>query len=328
MKVLVTGGAGYIGSHTVRALVAQGHEVKVLDNLVYGHEEAIVDPEVELVVGDLGDPECVNALFERFAPEAVLHFAAYAYVGESVTDPLKYYQNNTASPIVLLSTMQKYGCKRFIFSSTCATYGVPDLVPIVESEKQAPINPYGQSKLMLEKILIDCDHAWGLKSVFLRYFNASGASLDGKIGELHDPETHLIPRVLMAIRGEIEKLDVYGADYDTPDGTCIRDYIHVVDLASAHVASLDFLVRENRSDFFNLGSGDGISVKEILDAAERVSGKSVPVEYGPRREGDPPALIANASKALEVLGWKTEKSDVDTILKSAWEWSEHHFNRA
>lgn len=327
MNVLVTGGAGYIGSHTVRALVAEGHEVKVLDNLVYGHREAIVDSGVELVEGDLGDAGCVEELFSRFAPDAVLHFAAYAYVGESVTDPLKYYQNNTASPLVLLAAMQKYGCKKFIFSSTCATYGIPDVVPIVETEKQEPINPYGQSKLMLEKVLTDCDVAWGLKSVFLRYFNASGASLDGKIGELHDPETHLIPRVLMAVRGEIDKLDVYGTDYDTPDGTCIRDYIHVEDLASAHVAALGYLVEKNQSDYFNLGSGQGISVREILDGAERITGKPVPVEYGSRREGDPPMLVANASKAEELLGWKTVKSDVDTIISSAWRWSEHLFDK-
>ena len=325
MKVLVTGGAGYIGSHAVRALVAEGHEVKVLDNLVYGHREAIVDPGVELVEGDLGDPDCVEALFERFPADAVLHFAAYAYVGESVTDPLKYYQNNTASPLVLLAAMQKHGCRRFIFSSTCATYGLPDRVPIVESEKQEPINPYGRSKLMLEQILADCDHAWGLKSVFLRYFNASGAARDGKIGELHDPETHLIPRVLMAVRGEIDQLEVYGTDYETPDGTCVRDYIHVEDLASAHVAALDFLVREGRSDFFNLGSEKGISVREILDEAERVAGKPVPVKFGPRRPGDPPVLVADASKAREVLGWETELSDVDNIIKTAWEWSAHLF---
>ncbi|NNC90703.1 MAG: UDP-glucose 4-epimerase GalE [Akkermansiaceae bacterium] len=320
MRVLVTGGAGYIGSHAVRALVAAGHKVSVVDSLVYGHREALVDDSVELVVGNLGNEELLGNLFKRFRPDAIMHFAAFAYVGESVDEPLKYYRNNLAAPLVLLEQMRASECRKFVFSSTCATYGVPGKVPIDEAEKQDPINPYGRSKLMLEQVLADCDPAWGLKSMCLRYFNASGASLDGKIGEDHDPETHLIPRILMAVRGEIPHLDVYGTDYDTPDGTCIRDYIHVEDLADAHVKALDHLETHGESNFINLGSGNGISVKEIIDAVEKVSGKKVPVKYGPRRPGDPPRLVADASKALEVLGWKTTRSDTETIVRTAWEW--------
>lgn len=321
MRVLVTGGAGYIGSHAVRALVAAGHRVSVLDSLVYGHREAIVDDGVELVVGNLGNEELVANLFKRFRPDAIMHFAAYAYVGESVEQPLKYYRNNLAAPLVLLEEMRGNDCRRFVFSSTCATYGMPDGIPICESEKQDPINPYGRSKLMLEKVLADCDTAWGLKSINLRYFNASGASMDGRIGEDHDPETHLIPRMIMATRGQIPHLEIYGTDYDTPDGTCIRDYIHVEDLAEAHVKALDFLQRENRSDSFNLGSGEGISVREIIDALEKVSGGKVPVEFGPRRPGDPPRLVADASKAGDLLGWVATRSDTETIVRTAWNWN-------
>ena len=320
MKVLVTGGAGYIGSHAVRALVAGGHEVKVLDNLSNGHREAIVDESVELVVGDMADEALVEDLFARFQPEAVMHFAAFIEVGESVKEPLKYYRNNVAAPLVVLEAMRRHGCTRFIFSSTCATYGVPDVVPIPETEKQAPINPYGWSKYMLEQILADCEVGWGLKSVFLRYFNASGAALDGMIGEAHDPETHLIPRIMMAIRGEIDRLQVFGTDYDTPDGTCIRDYIHVEDLAAAHLDALRYLVEHDRSDCFNLGTGSGISVKEILDATERVTGEPAPVDFGPRREGDSPRLISNTTKSTEVLGWTPTRSDVESIIRTAWAW--------
>ena len=239
--VLVTGGAGYIGSHTVRLLASRGYKVVVLDNLVFGHKEAIVDEGVELVVGEVGDRALVSELFDRYDFGAVVHFAAYAYVGESVTNPLKYYRNNTAEPLTLLEVMQEKGCTNFVFSSTCATYGVPETIPILESNKQDPINPYGRSKLMLEWILADCDRAWGLRSASLRYFNASGCSEDGLIGEDHNPETHLIPRVLMAVTGEVSHLDVFGTDYPTPDGTCIRDYIHVNDLAEAHAKALEHL---------------------------------------------------------------------------------------
>ncbi len=319
-SILVTGGAGYIGSHTVRLLASQGYKVVVLDNLVFGHELAIVDPEVELVVGDTGDRELVSGLFEKHAFDAVVHFAAFAYVGESVTNPLKYYRNNTAEPLALLEVMQRTGCKVFVFSSTCATYGVPENLPIRETNPQNPINPYGRSKLMVEWMLEDCDRAWGLRSACLRYFNASGCSEDGRIGEDHNPETHLIPRVLMALIGEIEHIEVFGTDYDTPDGTCIRDYIHVDDLAEAHALALEKLLSGGASLRCNLGTGVGVSVREIIDAVEEVTGKSVPLRHGPRREGDPPSLVADPALAAEVLGWKARRLDVRDMVRSAWAW--------
>jgi len=318
--ILVTGGAGYIGSHTVRVLAAQGRKVVVLDNLVYGHQDAIVDDGVELVVGEVGDTELVSSLFEKHKFGAVVHFAAYAYVGESVTDPLKYFSNNTAEPLKLLQVMQQHGCKVFVFSSTCATYGVPVAIPITEANPQEPINPYGRSKLMLEWVLADCERAWGLKAACLRYFNASGCAEDGKIGEDHDPETHLIPRVLMAVAGEIDKIEVFGTDYDTPDGTCIRDYIHVNDLADAHARALDHLSGGGDSVQCNLGTGVGVSVKEIITAVEEVTGKTVPVSYGERRAGDPPQLVADPSLAREVLGWEARHRDVRDMVSSAWAW--------
>ena len=318
--ILVTGGAGYIGSHTVRLLAAQGRKVVVLDNLVFGHRDAIVDEGVELVVGDVGDRELVDGLFARHRFGAVVHFAAYAYVGESVTDPLKYYANNTAAPVSLLRVMRDHGCKVFVFSSTCATYGVPEAVPIVETNPQHPINPYGRSKLMVEWILADCDRAWGLKSACLRYFNASGCAEDGRIGEDHDPETHLIPRVLMALAGEIEGIEVFGTDYDTPDGTCVRDYIHVDDLADAHARALDHLAAGGDSFQCNLGTGVGVSVKEIIAAAEEVTGRKVPVSYGPRRAGDPDRLVADPTRAREILGWTARHRDVRDMVRSAWAW--------
>jgi len=318
--ILVTGGAGYIGSHTVRLFASQGRKVVVLDNLVYGHRDAIVDEGVELVDGEVGDTELVASLFKKHGFGAVVHFAAYAYVGESVTDPLKYYANNTAEPVKLLKVMQEYGCKVFVFSSTCATYGEPEAIPLVETNPQNPINPYGRSKLMVEWILKDCDRAWGLKSACLRYFNASGSSEDGRIGEDHDPETHLIPRVLMAITGEIDGIEVFGTDYDTPDGTCIRDYIHVDDLASAHARALDHLSAGRDSFQCNLGTGVGVSVKEIISAAEDVTGSKVPVTYGPRRAGDPAMLVADPSRAREILGWQAEHRDVRDMVATAWKW--------
>ncbi len=318
--VLVTGGAGYIGSHTVRLLASQGRKVVVLDSLVYGHREAIVDEGVELVVGEVGDRALLKELFARHGFGAVVHFAAFAYVGESVTDPLKYYRNNTAEPLTLLEVMQEHGCKNFVFSSTCATYGVPEAIPISESNPQAPINPYGRSKLMLEWVLADCDRAWGLKSACLRYFNASGSSEDGLIGEDHDPETHLIPRVLMAVTGEIPHVDVFGTDYPTPDGTGVRDYIHVADLASAHAKALDHLAAGGDSIRCNLGTGVGVSVKEIIAAVEEVTGKKVPVQYGPRRAGDPPELLADPRLAKELLGWEAQHRDVRDMVRTAWTW--------
>lgn len=320
MKVLVTGGAGYIGSHTVRQLVKAGHDVTVLDSMVYGHPGAIVDKEVTLVKGDLGDAAVVYPLLVNGHFDAVVHFAAFIQVGESVTDPLKYYENNIAKPLTLLKAMLLGGCKKFVFSSTCATYGVPTQVPIPETEKQDPINPYGGSKFMLEKVCKDCERAYGLKSVFLRYFNASGSSEDGLIGEDHEPESHLIPVILQAIKGERPGITVFGTDYDTPDGTCIRDYIHVDDLADAHLRALDYLMKGGDTNWFNLGTGKGLSVKEIIDAAEKVTGMKAPVTYGERREGDPPRLIADARKAKEILGWVPRYQDAHHIVETAWKW--------
>ena len=279
--ILITGGAGYIGSHTVRHLVKEGKKVVVLDNLVFGHRDAIVDPSVELVVGNIGDQSLLRGLFQKHQFSAVIHFAAYAYVGESVTNPLKYYWNNTAEPIALLQVMQEFNCKAFVFSSTCATYGTPIRIPIDELNPQTPINPYGHSKLMVEQILRDCDKAWNLRSACLRYFNASGCSADGIIGEDHNPETHLIPRVLMALSGEIDILEVYGTDYPTPDGTCLRDYIHVSDLADAHVRALAHLESGGASATYNVGTEQPSSVRADLPGwssgcpSRRTSGSSL-----------------------------------------------------
>lgn len=318
--VLVAGGAGYIGSHTVRHLHAEGYKVVVLDSLVYGHRAAIVDEGVELVVGAVGDRELLTRLFKEHQFSGVIHFAAYAYVGESVTDPLKYYRNNTAEPLTLLEVMSDFGCKSLVFSSTCATYGEPEILPLTEDHPQKPVSPYGKSKLMVEWILDDCDTAWGLKSAALRYFNASGCSTDGQIGEDHDPETHLIPLVLKAVKGEIPALTVFGTDYPTADGTCIRDYIHVEDLATAHLAALRRLIQGGDSIRCNLGTGVGISVKEIIDMAEEVTGQKVPVTYGDRRAGDPAQLVADPKMAKDVLGWEASRKDVRSMIETAWKW--------
>lgn len=318
--ILVTGGAGYIGSHTVRQLARAGEKVVVLDSLGLGHSQSICEPGVELVVGDMADPALADLLFTSHHITAVLHFAAFSLVGESVQDPLKYYRNNTAAPLVLLDAMQRHGCRQFILSSTAATYGNPLRVPIDESHPQQPINPYGMAKLMLERILADCRTAWGLEHVILRYFNAAGASEDGRIGEDHDPETHLIPRILMAVQGKVDKLTVFGTDYPTPDGTCIRDYIHVLDLAEAHTAALAYLRRGGESLACNLGTGRGCSVKEIITLCEEITGQTVPVEYGPRRAGDPPVLVADPSLAAEKLGWKASHPDPRSMVESAWKW--------
>jgi UDP-glucose 4-epimerase len=320
-SILVTGGAGYIGSHTVRMLAEQaGKKVIVLDNLVFGHPEAIVSAGVKFVEGDMADADLVERIFSENKIEAVVHFAAFAYVGESVTDPLKYYRNNTAAPLTILEAMKRHGCQQFIFSSTCATYGDPVRMPIDESHPQNPINPYGASKWMLERVLKDCESAYGIRSVWLRYFNASGCSTDGVIGEDHAPETHLIPLILQAIKGERGALTVFGTDYDTPDGTCIRDYIHVDDLAKAHLQALDYLQKGSPTVACNLGTGTGFSVKEMIDAAEKVTGKKVPVEYGDRRAGDPSKLIADASFAKATLGWEADYKDVTAIIETAWKW--------
>jgi UDP-glucose 4-epimerase len=320
-SVLVTGGAGYIGSHTVRLLNANNYHVIVLDNLIYGHKEAIVDKEVTFIKGDIGNKDLLEKIFKDHNIKAVMHFAAYTYVGESVTNPSKYYHNNTATPLILLDAMVKYNCLNFIFSSTCATYGNPLYTPLDEMHPQNPINPYGRSKLMLEHIIKDYEKAYGIKYSFLRYFNACGSWEDAVIGEDHNPETHLIPVVLSAIKGEVESITVFGTDYDTPDGTCIRDYIHVVDLAKAHLLALKHLLKRGTSIACNLGTGKGTSVKEIITAAEKVTGKKVPVKYGTRREGDPAQLVANPSYAKLILGWEADHKEISKIILSAWQWA-------
>ena len=318
--LLITGGAGYIGSHTVKHLLAAGEKIIVLDNLVFGHPEALPLDRVTFIKGEMSDADLVEKIFAEHKPEAVLHFAAYAFVGESVEDPLKYYRNNLAAPLTILDAMQRHGCKRFIFSSTCATYGNPVRVPMDKTHPQDPVNPYGASKQMLERVLRDCEQAWGLKAVFLRYFNASGCDLQGEIGEDHTPETHLSPRVLMAATGEIDAITVFGTDYPTPDGTCIRDYIHVSDLASAHALALEYLRKGGDTTAVNLGTGAGFSVRDIIATAEAVTGRTIPVSYGPRRAGDPPELVANPARAKEVIGWEAQFKDPRSHIESAWKW--------
>jgi len=319
--VLVTGGAGYIGSHACKALALAGYAPVAYDNLVYGHREAV--KWGPLVVGDTADRRALDAVFAEHRPVAVMHFAAYAYVGESVTDPAKYYTNNIGGSLNLLEAMRAAGCGALVFSSTCASYGEPKVMPIREDHPQAPVNPYGRTKLLIEQAMRDYGHAYGLRSAALRYFNASGADPDGELGERHDPETHLIPRTLMAAAGQIERLDLFGDDYDTPDGTCVRDYVHVTDLARAHVLALEHLLERGESLALNLGTGRGTSVREVLSAVERVSGRSVPVRVLPRRAGDPPMLYADPTLAEQTLGFRTRFNDIGEIIESAWRFHMH-----
>ncbi len=319
-KILICGGAGYIGSHTNKLLSQQGYETVVFDNLVYGHREAV--KWGELVVGDLNDPTALKKLFDENDFDAVMHFAAYAYVGESVENPEKYYFNNVVNTLNLLQAMKEHGCGRLIFSSTCATYGEPESVPITEEMPQNPINPYGATKLMVERIFKDYHKAYGLQFVVLRYFNAAGADPYGEIGESHNPETHIIPLVLDAASGAREECKVFGTDYDTPDGSCVRDYIHVTDLASAHLLALGYLEQGKPSDFFNLGNERGTSVLEVVESVRRVTGRGFTATIAPRRPGDPAKLVGSSRKAREVLGWKPEYADIDTIVAHAWKWHE------
>lgn len=324
--VLVTGGAGYIGSQTCKALASSGYIPVSLDNMVYGHEWAV--RWGDLVRGDILDAAVLDSVFSRYRPQAVIHFAAFAYVGESVTDPQKYYRNNVAGSLAVLEAMRRHGCRRIVFSSTCATYGEPREIPIPESHGQHPVNPYGWSKLMIEQMLKDFDAAYGIRHVALRYFNAAGADPDGEVGEDHEPETHLIPLAILAALGLRGPLSVFGRDYSTPDGTAVRDYIHVSDLARAHVDALAFLLAEDRSDAFNLGTGAGHSVARVVEMVERVGGAEVPRTDAPRRAGDPPALVAVADKARRVLGWRPELADLESIVKTAWDWHvRHHAGR-
>lgn len=316
--VLVTGGAGYIGSHICKLLAEQGIKPVVYDSLEHGYEWAVKWGPLEK--GDLHDSEKLRHVIQHYRPEAVLHFAAYIAVGESVADPLKYYTNNVAGSLNLLREVAAAGIDKLVFSSTAAVYGMPEFIPITEKHPLCPVNPYGHSKLMVEQMLRDLEPAAGLRSVALRYFNAAGADASGLIGEAHEPETHLIPLVLEAALGKREHITIFGDDYDTPDGTCIRDYIHVTDLAQAHLDALNYLRNGGHSQAFNLGNGNGFSVKELIDCAERVTGKTIPVKVGARRDGDPSQLIADSTAARKVLGWKPELNDLDIIIDSAWAW--------
>jgi UDP-arabinose 4-epimerase len=325
MRVLVTGGAGYIGSHTAKELARAGHEPVVLYNLKRGHRWAVRwGPLVEM---DLGEREGVIGLFRRERFDAVIHFAALAYVGESVLAPAEYFQNNVVNTIHLLDAMRESGVQRIVFSSSCATYGNPLATPIREEHPRQPVNPYGESKLMGERLLRWYGDAYGIAWTALRYFNAAGADPEGEIGEVHDPETHLIPRALAAAAAELSELEVMGTDYPTPDRTAIRDYIHVTDLASAHITALNRLPAASYGSVFNLGTGKGSSVQEVIAAVERVTRRPVPVRRCARRSGDPPELVADASKAMRELGWKPVHSGLDSIIETAWRWTKNYRQR-
>lgn len=319
MSVLVVGGAGYIGSHAVRALLARGRDVVIIDNLQTGHIESVPD-EVTFYEGDIRDRAFMDETFRRESITDVLHFAANSLVGESMDEPLKYYDNNVFGTQVLLETMRKHGVGRIVFSSTAATYGDQDEMPIRETAETNPTNTYGATKLAMETMMKWCDRAFGIRFVALRYFNVAGAHPSGEIGEDHTPETHLIPLVLQVANNQREAITVFGDDYATPDGTCIRDYIHVTDLVDAHVLALDYLEADGASDVFNLGTETGFSVLEIIEAARRTTGHAIPVKTGERRAGDPAMLIASPDKAKRVLGWKPERSTIETILTDAWNW--------
>ncbi|MYV25445.1 UDP-glucose 4-epimerase GalE [Ligilactobacillus salivarius] len=324
MSVLVLGGAGYIGSHTVDRLVEAGKDVVVVDSLVTGHLAA-VRKETKFYQGDLADKDFMRKVFtENPDIDAVIHFAAFSLVAESMKDPLKYFDNNTAGMVKLLEVMNEFDIKYIVFSSTAATYGIPEKMPIYEDDPQLPINPYGESKLMMEKIMRWADEAYGIKFVALRYFNVAGAKPDGSIGEDHHPETHLLPIVLQVAMGEREKLQIFGDDYNTPDGTNVRDYVHPFDLADAHILAVDYLRNGNESSAFNLGSSTGFSNLEIVKAAREVTGKEIPAEIAARRGGDPDTLIAASEKARKVLGWKPEFDDIHKIIETAWKWHTTH----
>ena len=320
--VLVVGGAGYIGSHMVKMLGREGIARVVVDDLSSGRREAVGDAPLD--VGDVGERGFIDDVFARHRPSAVMHFASFIQVGESVADPGKYYANNVAATQVLLDAMRRHGVHRFIFSSTAAIFGDPVAVPIDESHPRHPINPYGRSKWFVEQMLEDYDAAYGLKSVCLRYFNAAGADPEGELGECHEPETHLVPLVLQVASGRRAHIGVYGADYDTPDGTCIRDYIHIVDLCRAHLAALRRLEAGGASARYNLGNGQGFSVLEVIEAVRRITGHPVPVVVGARRAGDPPRLVADAALAREQLDWQPRYPDLDTIVAHAWAWERRH----
>lgn len=324
MGILVCGGAGYIGSHMVAYLKEQGEEVVILDNLQKGHRAAADALEGKLYVGDLRDIKILDKVFTENKIDSVIDFAADSLVGESMVDPLKYFENNVGSTISLLSAMKDHGVKYIVFSSTAATYGEPETIPIVESDKTIPTNPYGESKLSVEKILKWCDNAYGIKYTALRYFNAAGAHISGKIGEDHNPESHLIPIILQVALGNREKIMIFGEDYNTEDGSCIRDYIHVTDLASAHLLALKRLKNRGESAVYNLGNGKGFSVKEVVEMTKKVTGKEIKAEIAERRAGDPAILIASSERAKKELGWKPQYDSLETIIETAWNWHKNH----
>ena len=324
MATLVLGGAGYIGSHTVDRLIEKGEKTIVVDSLVTGHRQA-VNKDAKFYQGDIADKDFMRQVFKENSDiDAVIHFAAYSLVAESMKMPLKYFDNKTAGMVKLLEVMNEFSIDKIVFSSTAATYGIPEEVPIKETTPQNPINPYGESKLMMEKIMRWADKAYGIKFVPLRYFNVAGAKPDGSIGEDHMPETHLLPIVLQVAMGKRDKLQIFGDDYNTPDGTNIRDYVHPLDLADAHILAVDYLKAGNPSTAFNLGSSTGFSNREILEAARKVTNKEIPAEIAPRRGGDPDVLVASSTKAREVLGWKPQFDDISKIIETAWKWHTLH----
>lgn len=319
--ILVTGGAGYIGSHAVLALQQAGYEVIVLDNLSYGHRELIEQGlQVKLIVGDTTDRALLDDLFATHAIAAVMHFAAFIAVGESVVEPDKYYRNNVVGTLTLLEAMAAASVKNFVFSSTCAIYGMPKTIPMTEDHPQNPLSPYAASKQMVERILSDFDTAYGLKSVVFRYFNAAGADPQGRLGEDHQPETHLIPLVLLTALGKQESILIFGTDYPTEDGTCVRDYIHVTDLAQAHVLGLEYLMKGGESEVFNLGNGNGFSVRKVIETASQVTGKQILAVERDRRPGDAPVLVGSSEKARQILGWNPQYPDLKEIIAHAWQW--------
>ncbi|GIP37998.1 UDP-glucose 4-epimerase GalE [Paenibacillus sp. J31TS4] len=322
MAVLVTGGAGYIGSHTVAALLDAGEEVVIVDNLEKGHRQAVLGGK--LYVGDLRDAAFLDGVFRENAIDAVIHFAAYSLVGESMTEPAKYYDNNLHGTLILLEKMREYGADKIVFSSTAATYGEPEQVPIKETDKTEPTSVYGETKLAMERLMRWFETAHGIRYVSLRYFNAAGAHESGRIGEDHDPETHLIPVILQVPLGKRDQVAIFGDDYPTEDGTCIRDYLHVSDLADAHLLALDRLRSGGASDIYNLGSGQGYSVQEMLEVARRVTGHPIPAAVQPRRAGDPAVLIASSEKAKRELGWQPKRDRLEEIVASAWNWHKQH----
>ncbi|MBR5513415.1 MAG: UDP-glucose 4-epimerase GalE [Ruminococcus sp.] len=325
MKILVLGGAGYIGSHTALELVKAGHEVVIADNLVTGYRKAIPNG-AKFYEGDLRDFDFLDNLFQKEQIDAVIHFAAYSLVGESVTNPLKYYDNNLCGTKILLDAMVKNNVDKIVFSSTAATYGEPENIPILESDRTCPTNPYGETKLAMEKMFKWTANAHGMRFVSLRYFNACGADESGEIGEAHTPESHLIPLILQVPNGKRETVCIYGTDYGTPDGTCIRDYIHVTDLAQAHILAVQYLMNGGESDIFNLGNGVGYSVLEVIETARKVTGHPIPATETPRRAGDPARLVASSEKAKKILGWKPVHDSLEEIISSAWNWHKNHPN--